>query len=114
MRISDWSSDVCSSDLQRGVVFRRLGEAAAAVRAGHRGGGGGRRGVGDRRRRSGGDGLSTHDVGADGGDVTDAAWSTSRSHRPTRRSEARRVGKEGFSPCRARLSPYNYNKNKFT
>src|SRR3546814_7501751 len=33
MRISDWSSDVCSSDLARGLVYR----AAAAVDAGIRG-----------------------------------------------------------------------------
>src|SRR3546814_18306603 len=30
MRISDWSSDVCSSDLQNGTVLVRAGRIAAA------------------------------------------------------------------------------------
>src|SRR3546814_11084734 len=29
-----------------------------------------------------------------------------------RRSAARRVGKEGVSPCRSRWAPYNENKNR--
>src|SRR3546814_13561779 len=34
MRISDWSSDVCSSDLRPGAVRRRAGAGARAVRGG--------------------------------------------------------------------------------
>src|SRR3546814_14777766 len=37
MRISDWSSDVCSSDLH--MFWREAGERLALVTAGHAGGG---------------------------------------------------------------------------
>src|SRR3546814_4827190 len=87
MRISDWSSDVCSSDLlsrrrdRKGVdQSRRLrddtGDAAGA------GGTGGRRRRPDRRR--GRDGIV-------------------RRRGP--RSEERRGGKECVSTCRSRWSP---------
>src|SRR3546814_4204846 len=78
MRISDWSSDVCSSDLLHALV----GDAAPASHA--------------------------HAVGAlahaakgrvDLGDLGDRA--------ATQRSEARRVGKECVSTCRSRWSPYH-------
>src|SRR3546814_4508939 len=83
MRISDWSSDVCSSDLRpapRGDgPFRRTEVSATA------------------RSRDG----------------TDRGWrgSPSRGSRgssPTsRRSEERRVGKECVSTCRSRWSPHH-------
>src|SRR3546814_10527940 len=38
MRISDWSSDVCSSDLPHGVVVRSDAEARAIVTAARRAG----------------------------------------------------------------------------
>src|SRR3546814_15155927 len=88
MRISDWSSDVCSSVLS---LSRRCVE------------GGGRvglrrhlccRGIGRHRARPAGGGA---DHGGNG------LWLP--------RSEERRVGKESVSTCRSRLSPDDYKQN---
>src|SRR3546814_14450607 len=82
MRISDWSSDVCSSDLAAGqvedVVFVRdlcVGHLQQDAR-------------GQPRIQVGP--LHARPVGA--------------------RSEERRVGKECVSTCRSRWSPYHYKK----
>src|SRR3546814_3137013 len=88
MRISDWSSDVCSSDLR----FRRRAfsqHPRKAVDAGHR-----------------------HDEGADPGGAGAALYLRRSADRPRRthrssRSEERRVGKECVSTCRSRWSPYH-------
>src|SRR3546814_6160027 len=85
MRISDWSSDVCSSDLAHGVPDRQEGEHRQALPGGIRQGGI------PRRRRKGA-----------GGGVTPAAAKTKRP-----RSEERRVGKACVSTCRSRWSPYH-------
>src|SRR3546814_18379411 len=105
MRISDWSSDVCSSDL--GVCRER-----------------GRPGRPDRQ------GLRHADVGVPG-DLCIAADDLGRvaavaaagGHRrgialknedpviSSARSEERRVGKECVSTCRSRWSPYPKKKN---
>src|SRR3546814_2198205 len=88
MRISDWSSDVCSSDLSI------LSSSPDQV--------------------SGGDALVRVDVPSDiplgqvsvelnGVDVTNAFAPAPGEHR----SEERRVGKECVSTCRSRGSPYN-------
>src|SRR3546814_15411671 len=110
MRISDWSSDVCSSDLQRtrsiaeDVHDRALrvpgadgglvpAVAVCRIPAGdeqgcqHRGAGGGVRMLG-----TGGRVVGAHQL----------------------RSEERRVGKECVSTCRSRWSPYHYNKKSYT
>src|SRR3546814_12175943 len=85
MRISDWSSDVCSSDLDFPVIaegdlpvsFELPAPARPLTRA-----------------------LSSREHGrGDGG-------------RTSGRSEERRVGKECVSTCRSRWSPYHYKKNK--
>src|SRR3546814_11350979 len=97
MRISDWSSDVCSSDLwhAESEASRRL----AAI-----------------------PGLGVITATAIAAIVTDpdqfrsgrqfAAWLglTPQQHSTggkTRRSEERRVGKECVSTCRSRWSPYH-------
>src|SRR3546814_2007511 len=90
VRISDWSSDVCSSDLQR-ERGRQHGKPAdeahvPLVR--------GQSGHGD-----GADSLGTTAIGA-GRAAGGAASMASRS-------EERRVGKEGVSTCRSRWSPYH-------
>src|SRR3546814_10966205 len=97
MRISDWSSDVCSSDLRSEIFTGRVErkgihadrekiDEAAAVD-----GGSVRRGqchiVGARVAR-----LAGRAAGGGGG---------------SGRSEERRVGKECVSPCRSRWSPYH-------
>src|SRR3546814_1172626 len=84
MRISDWSSDVCSSDL-RGAG--RLGIAALSS-------------------------LKASASSAAGAKklVRSVASTTPRMRRRMRRSEERRVGKECVSTCRSRWSPYHYKK----
>src|SRR3546814_14060094 len=88
MRISDWSSDVCSSDL--------AGERRRAPRCAERQYGDLRR-AGDDPDRRGGEPCRQG-----------AIWRNSGIHRveERRRSEERRVGKECVSTCRSRLSPY--------
>src|SRR3546814_9672230 len=81
MRISDWSSDVCSSDL-----------AAEA-----------RRGVGDLRRVRGVEAAAEIDRRL----KDNTPLSPDESDRFARRSEERRVGKECVSTCRSRWSPYH-------
>src|SRR3546814_4549996 len=82
MRISDWSSDVCSSDLPR---LRRPRPRSSHIRP-----------TPDRRRPaprncpSPRDKLST-------GEILEGGF----------RSEERRVGKECVSTCRSRWSPYH-------
>src|SRR3546814_1119073 len=88
MRISDWSSDVCSSDLRsdhdaRRAGSKRLGDVARGAEAS----------VGDDRHAE----LRRRlDAVEDRGELL---------RRPDR-SEERRVGKECVSTCRSRWSPY--------
>src|SRR3546814_18088025 len=89
MRISDWSSDVCSSDLDPGN-FRRSG-------ADLRGPGAGRAGRAE---------LSALPPGAELDASRTATWRL-------RRSEERRVGKECVSTCRSRWSPYNQKQHNY-
>src|SRR3546814_2973491 len=104
MRISDWSSDVCSSDL--GTVMREAGMGEGVVN------------------------VITHDP-KDAEAVAEALISHPAVRRvnftgSTRvgrilaqiaakylkpRSEERRVGKECVSACSSRCSPYTYTKN---
>src|SRR3546814_13137399 len=97
MRISDWSSDVCSSDL---IVQDRLGEADAALVA-----------LGQRIDR-----LVEHVADVDlvdhpgepraavgAGQAADAGDEIEEAAR----SEERRVGKECVSTCRSRWSPFH-------
>src|SRR3546814_15587735 len=103
MRISDWSSDVCSSDLysrqgrschsRRLCRHRQVGDAGGGARGvGASGLSCARRGpVGDRGRKSG------RRIGYLLAD-------------DRQRSEERRVGKECVSTWRSRWSPYHYTK----
>src|SRR3546814_8986997 len=82
MRISDWSSDVCSSDL--------VGVGRQAV--------------------LGGDRQHAHSfrLMEEGGGIVEPGHHLAAEHRGDRgRSEERRVGKECVSTCRSRWSPYN-------
>src|SRR3546814_20801747 len=103
MRISDWSSDVCSSDLDRHRVERGEGRkgAIARLRRNHllspRGCRGAREGTDRRRRRD--DGIRQRRQGHVRG-VAEIA----------QRSEESRVGKECVSTCKLRWSPYQYKK----
>src|SRR3546814_15913993 len=85
MRISDWSSDVCSSDLSQGnqevhPLYRRLAAQPA---------------------------WSQADVHGGRASAAVACAAAERSGaRQFLRSEERRVGKECVSPCRSRWSQY--------
>src|SRR3546814_8899280 len=76
MRISDWSSDVCSSDLSQDIAPFGFGAAAPSLMCAY---------------CLVGWYITSSERYA-------AAWPT--------RSEARRVGKECVSTCRSRWSPY--------
>src|SRR3546814_11599579 len=110
MRISDWSSDVCSSDLQRSASRRWVREdggtlyawpgrnceweihahrQALAIPPGLR-----RQASGGRKRLR----LRLGDAGR------------RSAHAVGTRSEERRVGKECVSTCRSRWSPCHENK----
>src|SRR3546814_16013155 len=100
MRISDWSSDVCSSDLDPGEITTGSGP---------------------------GRGKSASDRPGGAGDGNQSAQANNTSHPETAcgrwpdptgtaagpllyrsgRSEERRVGKECVSTCRSRWSPYD-------
>src|SRR3546814_11591403 len=100
MRISDWSSDVCSSDLQR-----RDGQRDPLER------GFGRERVGRKapdRQRIVGAGIG---VGEQRRDVAVATHAQPGERKMRDRSEERRVGKECVSTCRTRWSPYHLQKN---
>src|SRR3546814_19190161 len=101
MRISDWSSDVCSSDLDDrfGIDQRREGVILPErIDLGH---------IGDVERRL----LEAHEIGQDlhpvkqGIDIPmDVPFGGALR---TSRSEERRVGKECVSTCNYRWSRYH-------
>src|SRR3546814_4458083 len=84
MRISDWSSDVCSSDLTQPQHGHAI---AGALRIG------------------GGGACARVGLVADQEDL--ALGESGLPEQPHRRSEERRVGKECVSTCRYRWSPYH-------
>src|SRR3546814_1091144 len=90
MRISDWSSDVCSSDLGvgRGRISERFERQVE------------RRIEGAVVRRNGSSRDPAYPVAADSGCEVLKLGSELRS-------EERRVGKECVSTCRSRWSPYH-------
>src|SRR3546814_14745826 len=94
MRISDWSSDVCSSDLARA----RHDEARALVR----------RHEATLQRAELNLGYTAIHAPVSG-QIGRAAYSVGNFVNP--RSEERRVGQECVSTCRSRWSPYHYKKN---
>src|SRR3546814_18667221 len=95
MRISDWSSDVCSSDLSAPPAHRDRRDhrqRRLLPRPGK---------PGDRADR---EGRGTSVQPRRGRPVR------GRVHRVQGRSEERRVGKECVSACRSRWSPYHYKQ----
>src|SRR3546814_12165300 len=109
MRISDWSSDVCSSDLILVVDGNDLleGQSLAVVPAQ-----GDRRILGQRAALGGPQGIGVQQgrLGAGLGCPAEARHVGMR--RALRRSEERRVGKECVSTCRSRWSPYHSKKKQ--
>src|SRR3546814_13986964 len=92
MRISDWSSDVCSSDLAK--VEAKLNEIQAGIASGPF------KSDWDSLR----EGYRTPDWFRDAKFGIFIHWGVYRS-------EERRGGKECVSTCRSRWSPYHYTKN---
>src|SRR3546814_6574490 len=88
MRISDWSSDVCSSDLGQGHDLRHVGRSA------------GQQGVKDRCRRP--DQEDESQEQSSEGDVDLGKHLHAAVEATHHRSEERRVGKECVSTCRSR------------
>src|SRR3546814_3472204 len=86
MRISDWSSDVCSSDLFEALATRQQFS-----------------------RRSTNLAAGLHLLLGQAGRVATASTSVTAQLTADgrRRSEERRVGKECVSTCRSRWSPYH-------
>src|SRR3546814_12198255 len=91
MRISDWSSDVCSSDLLGPLVEeeRAVGIALAILQ--------------DRVPAS----FSEVAPARDRLVLADLPTASLTERRRLERSEERRVGKECVSTCRSRWSPYH-------
>src|SRR3546814_2127459 len=88
MRISDWSSDVCSSDLQ---IIKPLMVEVCRIEI-----------------IDTGIHCFTRQVRIHGYVLTQRhAAEAHRAYPKVRRSEERRVGKECVSTCRSRWSPYN-------
>src|SRR3546814_15247467 len=114
MRISDWSSDVCSSDLHgalaqaagqlEGIGLHRLGRIGEADQMQH---------LAHQRLALGATDLAVQmqrlaDLIADGMNRRQRRHRLLEDDGDARaRSEERRVGKEGVSTCRSRWSPYH-------
>src|SRR3546814_18034933 len=114
MRISDWSSDVCSSDLLPAACLEWPSCASVALPCAK---------TAFRRRRD----LFTDKLLTEARGRFDDCTGQERAPilaarlpkiaRPcpaldVRRSEERRVGKECVSTCRSRWSPYHYKKKQ--
>src|SRR3546814_11699519 len=128
MRISDWSSDVCSSDLLRRFDSGATGQAFVGARGigGRYHYGEGPDGFNFARETLGLDGLLSRIEGArddpDGRSIYMGSVPTdtllpgfadeNRLGFLPLRSEERRVGKECVSTCRSRWSPYHLKKKQ--
>src|SRR3546814_5009282 len=88
MRISDWSSDVCSSDLDAVEVLAEIGQRGAVIDG--------------RAHRIAEVGHQRDAIGAG-----DHEGIVALGLPDIGRSEERRVGKECVSTCRSRWSPYH-------
>src|SRR3546814_15372959 len=99
MRISDWSSDVCSSDLGSDRALDRKGRVGRCTKLSY---------------RAHSQGYSAALLGEQGRGAI--CLEEQREHRQARidqplvRSEERSVGKECDSTCRLRWSPYYLKK----
>src|SRR3546814_12975580 len=113
MRISDWSSDVCSSDLRvrretRDLVVRRFNAGLEARTSMEQAEGSVETAEAQLAAIDEAIGLNRNALAALIGAGPDRGLSITRS-------EERRVGKECVSTCRSRWSPYHYkNKQKIT
>src|SRR3546814_20332704 len=109
MLISDWSSDVCSSDLLPEHGHNQIGSLAAPDRWQPRA-------IFDEvHKRDFGDEREPPDALKGFIDLVEVAEGEKPAKVNLRRSsEERRVGKECVSTCRSRWSPYHSKKKKYT
>src|SRR3546814_17977422 len=107
MRISDWSSDVCSSDLMGALMARR--SVRILVEDFVKAGGGFRTLAVDapRSERASLAGISANGESLQAGQYVLACGPWLPTLFPEARSEERRVGKECVSTCSSRWSPYH-------
>src|SRR3546814_13111485 len=98
MRISDWSSDVCSSDLGALAIYFLVATQLTILSVTlylHR----------SQAHRA----VDFHPLPAH----FFRFWTWLTTSMITRRSDERRVGKECVRPCRSRWSPYNNKKKSY-
>src|SRR3546814_17407677 len=123
MRMSDWSSDVCSSDLARQrlphdgiagqaliarqVLPRRAQDDAQAVLDAQRAALPDRLVIRAHQRVQRAFVLQHRDLGDEGAGAVDALQLLGKHVLAAARSEESRVGKEGVSTVRSRWSPYH-------
>src|SRR3546814_11076425 len=122
MRISDWSSDVCSSDLALALFSivaltacngpnqeagREQDKASATARGEPYSGSGPNERIGEVRDRAAAAEQNVRDAAADALKAQGRNLERQADINATRRSEERRVGKECVRPSRTRWSPYN-------
>src|SRR3546814_15898159 len=109
MRISDWSSDVCSSDLAAlSRVFSNLLSNAAKYSDGD---------LEVTLTPRGAVVFANTSRALSGVEVQklfDRFYTVEAARKSTGRSEERRVGKERVSTCRSRRSPFHYKKKTTT
>src|SRR3546814_15534790 len=104
MRISDWSSDVCSSDLRTATGPAQInGKSIAGVLVQRASAGCQRRGHRNLTLVK----FVRVTVLLEDGLIRPALPPIDLGHDRRARSEERRVGKEGVSTCRSRWSPSN-------
>src|SRR3546814_15794466 len=96
MRISDWSSDVCSSDLDGDGIVCIFGFPVP---------------VEDGGRRAAEAALDLHQAAAELDATVAGTGCRVRLHSGIHRSEERRVGQECCSTCRSWWSPLHLKKN---
>src|SRR3546814_12980389 len=112
MRISDWSSDVCSSDLIfMGFPFLIEPKAMTGHRLLPKAGDAGPGNAANGADQGGGGSPALHGAQRRKGGETRLVAKRSRAAAETR-SEERRVGKEGVRTCRSRWAPYHTKKKK--
>src|SRR3546814_14037707 len=106
MRISDWSSDVCSSDLLRlfrGAAKTLINESYSAAQPR----------VPSKRPAVTATLTAKTPAATPVETYTPKQWTARRSReKPAVRSEERRVGKECVSKCRSRWSTYTHKKKQ--
>src|SRR3546814_12624928 len=114
MRISDWSSDVCSSDLLTTFIQNTSAIDSFSYKdvKVHPFVGGFVQQHRTQGKMKSGQEFEVHACivcVVENGKITrfDEYWDTSSLRAVGARSEERRVGKEGVSTCRSRWSPYN-------